>query len=1327
MNKKNNIRGFIPRRVAGTLLSCLVLLAPGFSGKGASSSDQGKTLGFAERVAYQRAIEEVYWRHRIWPNESANPRPSLNDVMSQAQLEKKVADYLRKSQALEDYWQRPLTAEQLQAEMDRMAQHTKRHEVLRELFEALGNDPSVIAECLARPALAERFLTNWYAYDQGIHGELKQRAQADLQAHHVIEQMNSGTHSEIELIKNDSSDVAEERDAKTIRLNSVEWDETVQNLARTFNNTDAAQPNSIGMPQPVATLQSADMSAHSQNASSDYKTLRAGKASPLQENETCYYAITILAKTNDHLKLATVTWPKEPLASWLARAENQPATPTLPATIGYILPAVAAGCTDETWTPTSGPPDGLGGHTAVWTGSEMIIWGGVRSSVFFTPLNTGGRYNPSTDNWATTSTTNAPMARSGHTAVWTGSQMIVWGGSGNNNNPLNTGGKYNPDTDSWTATSTTNAPTGRSGHTAVWTGSQMIVWGGSGNNNNPLNTGGKYNPSANSWTSMSTTNTPASRSAHTAVWTGSHMIIWGGVSSGIGVNTGAQYNPNTNSWTATSTSNAPDSRYSHTAVWTGTVMIIWGGDDGGSPFRTGAKYFPGTNSWTATTMTNAPRARSSHTAAWTGHEMIVWGGFIGGGDTNTGGRYNPGTNSWTATSTTNAPNGRSGHTAVWSGSEMIVWGGQNIGGRYNPTSNSWTPTGKTPNPRRYHAAVWTGSDMIIWGGIVPFNIDPAFYTNTGGKYDPSTDSWTATTMIRAPTGREFPTAVWTGSEMIVWGGHSYDTIDHFWNTGGRYNPSTDAWIATSTTNAPVGRELHTAVWTGSAMIVWGGIDAFPNGFSHDSNTGGIYNPATNSWTATGTNLAPSGRDTHGAVWTGSDMIVWGGTGDTGYVNTGGRYNPGTNIWTATSTVNAPSARTVHDPVWTGREMIIWGGHFFDGNDHFLNSGGRYEPDTDTWTATSTANAPDGRTSHTGVWTSKEMIVWGGQAGLELPYYFNTGGRYDPRTDSWTATSTADAPDGRYRHTAVWTGNEMIVWGGLLYTNTATSTGGRYCAPGPPTQLGNISTRALVQTGDNVMIGGFIVQGTGPKSVIIRAIGPELTAPPYNIPNALANPRLELYNAAGTLIGSNDDWQHTIIGGVIPRNQVTDIQNSGHAPANASESAIIADLPPGNYTAIVSGVNNTIGVGLVEAYDLSANIASILGNISTRSLVQTGDNVMIGGFIVQGTGAKRVIIRAIGPELGAPPYNIPGALADPTLELHNGTGALIASNDNWRTTIIGGVITGNQVADIQNSGHAPIDPSESAIIAELQPGNYTAIVRGVNDTTGVGLVEVYDLQ
>jgi hypothetical protein len=274
----------------------------------------------------------------------------------------------------------------------------------------------------------------------------------------------------------------------------------------------------------------------------------------------------------------------------------------------------------------------------------------------------------------------------------------------------------------------------------------------------------------------------------------------------------------------------------------------------------------------------------------------------------------------------------------------------------------------------------------------------------------------------------------------------------------------------------------------------------------------------------------------------------------------------------------------------------------------------------------------------------------------------------------------------------------------------------------PASLGNISTRSFVQTGEHVMIGGFIVQGSGPQSVIIRAIGPELTQ--YGISDALGNPKLELYNGTGALIGTNDDWQTTIIGGVITSNQVSDIQNSGHVPTAASESAIIADLQPGNYTAIVRGVNNLNGVALVEVYDLDSDASSSLGNISTRSFVQTGEHVMIGGFIVQGSGPQSVIIRAIGPELTQ--YGISDALANPKLELYNGTGALIGTNDDWQTTIIGGVITSNQVSDIQNSGHVPTAASESAIISDLQPGNYTAIVRGVSNSAGVALVEVYDL-
>jgi hypothetical protein len=393
-------------------------------------------------------------------------------------------------------------------------------------------------------------------------------------------------------------------------------------------------------------------------------------------------------------------------------------------------------------------------------------------------------------------------------------------------------------------------------------------------------------------------------------------------------------------------------------------------------------------------------------------------------------------------------------------------------------------------------------------------------------------------------------------------------------------------------------------------------------------------------------------------------------------------------------------------------MIAWGGS--DGN-NLLNTGGTYNFGTNSWTATSTIGAPAARFRHTAVWTGNDMIVWGGAT---LTSVFNTGGRYNPNMNSWMATSNPNAPTRRWGHTAVWSGNEMIIWGGadlMTYLNT----GGRYCAP--VSQLGNISTRAFVQTGDDVMIGGFIVAGAGPKRVIIRALGPGLSQ--HGVPNGLINPRLELHNSAGALIASNDNWHNTIIGGIITSDQVTDIRNSGYAPEDGRESAIIAELPAGNYTAIVRGVDNMTGIALVEVYDISPENNSILGNISNRSFVQTGDNVMIGGFIIQGTQPKRVIVRAIGPELRQ--FGVTNVLANPTLELHDGTGALIALNDNWHETIIGGIITSDQWVDIANSGYAPTDGRESAMIATLPRGNYTAIVRGVNNTTGVALVEVYD--
>jgi hypothetical protein len=328
-----------------------------------------------------------------------------------------------------------------------------------------------------------------------------------------------------------------------------------------------------------------------------------------------------------------------------------------------------------------------------------------------------------------------------------------------------------------------------------------------------------------------------------------------------------------------------------------------------------------------------------------------------------------------------------------------------------------------------------------------------------------------------------------------------------------------------------------------------------------------------------------------------------------------------------------------------------------------------------------------------------------------------------RWDSWAFTSTTNnAPIGRWGHTAVWTDTEMIVWGGINDGFGFLNNGGIYCGPTEGV-LGNISTRLNVGTGDSVLIAGFIVEGTEPKKVIVRALGPTLEQSPFNIPGTLVNPTLELHDASGT-IARNDNWQTTQIGGIIGTDQSGEIASSNYAPPNGAESAIIATLPPGNYTAIVRGVNNTTGVALVEVYDLSKTSNSRLKNTSTRGLVGTGDNVMIAGVIVL-TRPTTVLLRALGPTLGQVPFNVAGAMANPQLELHNGT-SVIARNDDWQITQAGGLISTDQVAQIQASGYAPRNASEPAILATLQPGNYTTILRGAGNTTGVALVEVYRL-
>ena len=747
--------------------------------------------------------------------------------------------------------------------------------------------------------------------------------------------------------------------------------------------------------------------------------------SALEETPDAFVASSVLAQGENEITVATQVWPKVPFDAWWAsqRARYDAPLPAASGTCG--LPAIASsGCAPDTWTP-SVVPAARNYHSAVWTGAEMIVWGGAYNG--YPVLSTGARYDPATDTWSRTSTGDGvPLGRGYHTAVWTGTEMIVWGGqlhdwnAGGKVYPAG-GGRYNPTTDSWTPTSEgLHLPVGRMGHSAFWTGTEMIVWGG-------------YVPD----------------------------LVHGGE---IQMNDGARYDPATDAWIPMAAFPvSPRPRAWASTVWTGTEMIVWGGQSATSPYpylNSGGRYDPASDTWTPTPIpASVPAGRAGASAVWTGTEMIVWGGHADNGMLNTGGRYNPATDSWTPTSVAaNVPMKRELHTALWTGSAMIVWGGYSgtypylsSGGRYDPATDSWTATSSgadVPSGRKAHTAVWTGKEMIVWGGTVGGSVNPDL--NTGGRYDPLMDTWAPTsTGGIVPAARKWHTAVWTGAEMIVWGGDDGTT---YLNSGGRYDPVTDTWTPTSTAaGVPVGRSGHAAVWTGTEMVVWGGHHGSTNDRVYPAQ-GGRYNPGTDAWTATSVVGAPEPRGYATAVWTGHEMIVWGGSyvlgGSVHYLNTGGRYDPATDSWVATSTAGSlPEGRSGHASVWTGKEMIVWGGGYavfvvFPPVTVRLASGGRYDPSTDTWTATSTGSGvPEARGGASGVWTGREMIVWGGTD--EDVYGLDTGGRYDPSTDTWTPTSTGmNLPAGRVYHTAVWTGAEMIVWGGSG-SSIGYNSGGRY--------------------------------------------------------------------------------------------------------------------------------------------------------------------------------------------------------------------------------------------------------------------------------------------
>ena len=669
-----------------------------------------RPLDPAQLVECQRAIEEVFWAERIWPRDNPGPKPRLAEIFSDAELTAKAMDGPAMTSALVELYGDPIRPQDLQAEIDRMVRESRSPEVLARLFAALGDEPYLVAECLARPSLGRRRLRAHFSRDRTVHGPLEARIRHELK----------------------SADNISDLRAVSGNLVKVTVDRTQEDpLAGKVGGAGA----DAGIPWPASDME-------------------LGSLGPVIEDENRFWLRSVTGISETEIDQTIVSWPKTRFESWWSEERSRFALAEgfSPTETAFRLPPLRSSsepCEDDTWMT-----DAIlerHGHVAVWTGAEVLVWGGDYDSQWL-PLNDGFRYRPATGEIL-------PLAdglgnRCSAKGFWTGTEMLVVGCGA-------VGARYDAAADTWSPMGWGPPDSARVDETVVWTGSELLMWGGRTGAGH-LATGGRYDPVLDAWTPMTMVDAPAARIFHTAVWTGDEMVVWGGrtVSATGGTcdadnvitSTGGRYDPDTDSWTPTATPGAPTARSQHVAAWVEGRMVVAAGHD--DPYcgvvgydETGASYDPVADSWTA----NADSllyARVFRGIA-TGSTMTLYSIRQSGGVWNMDlASYDPVADQWEEL--TIPPELDYASEITWAGSELVFTGGPIT--RYHPASDMWFIDQTVPiQGRKDHAQVWTGAEMLVWGGW--FNGDPI---GDGGRYLPATHEWTETSSVGDPSARSGP-------------------------------------------------------------------------------------------------------------------------------------------------------------------------------------------------------------------------------------------------------------------------------------------------------------------------------------------------------------------------------------------------------------------------------------------------------------------------------------------------------------------------------------------------------------------------------------------